>query len=179
MPLATLTPAQSRFVEAARRATLATRSPSGRPRPMPVCFAMVGALGGAPRLYVPIDEKPKRSTESRRLARVRDIEARPDVAVLVDRWDEDWSRLAWVRLEGTANVLWPSHGSDRRPGEAAESNAGDARVVEEPGGADERRTAIGLLRARYPQYADHDLESRPLIRVVVTRIVEWGAVDGS
>jgi PPOX class probable F420-dependent enzyme len=218
----TLTRAQARFVEAARRVTLATRSPSGRPRPMPVCFAMVADEYGEPRLYTPIDEKPKRSGEAARLARIRDIEARPEVAVLVDRWDEDWSRLAWLRLEGTASVLWPERGSDRpadggtgpeagssrptkggtkveegsgrptdgaagpmdgpsRPDDAALPKPGPIPTIATDAGADadERRIAIGLLRARYAQYADHDLERRPLICISVTRVVAWGAIDGA
>jgi hypothetical protein len=70
--------------------------------------------------------------------------------VLVDRWDEDWSRLAWVRLEGTATVLEPTNQL-----------------------AAEHSLAVGLLRARYPQYAAHNLESRPVIRVAVDRVSGW------
>lgn len=91
-------------------------------------------------------------TDPRDLARVRDIGVRPRVAVLVDRWDEDWSRLAWVRLSGTATVLDPTDEHDA-----------------------EHSRAIGLLRARYPQYATHDLESRPVIRVFVERVRGWSA----
>ena len=54
----------------------------------------------APVLYTPIDDKPKRSDDPMALARVRDILADPRVTVLVDRWDEDWTRLAWLRCDG-------------------------------------------------------------------------------
>jgi hypothetical protein len=75
------------------------------------------------------------------------------VAVLVDRWSEEWSRLAWVRLEGRAVVLEPS------------TDQSDA----------EHSRAVGLLRARYPQYEGHALESRPIIRIAVERIRGWSA----
>ena len=147
---------------------------------MPVCFAMVRDEIGAPCLYTPIDEKPKKSGDPRQVARLRDVEARPEVAVLVDRWDEDWSRLAWLRLEGTASVLWAEGGSGR-PTEGAAGPPADRTSIMRDAAieADERRTAIALLRARYPQYVNHDLESRPLIRIVVTRVVAWGATDGA
>lgn len=108
-------------------------------------------------LYSALDEKRKTVADPHALARVRDISRRPRVAVLVDRWDEDWSRLAWVRLEGTATLLEPF--------------ADDS--------AAEHSSAVALLRARYPQYATHDLESRPVIRVAVDRISGWSAAQGS
>src|SRR5262245_54974644 len=84
------------FLAPARTATLGTIAADGRPRLLPICFVLVGDA-----LYTPIDEKPK-TPEPRSLARIRDIERRADVTVLVDRWDEDWSRLAWLRCEGRA-----------------------------------------------------------------------------
>jgi hypothetical protein len=74
------------------------------------------------------------------------------VTLLVHRWDEDWSRLAWLRLYGTADLLEP--GSAERP---------------------EHTTAIAALRARYPQYGTHELEARPLIRIRAGRAVRWAA----
>ena len=72
---------------------------------MPVCFT----LARPPRdvLCTPLDEKQKQVDDPRDLARVRDILARPRVALLADRWDEDRSRLAWLRLEGDARLLEP------------------------------------------------------------------------
>jgi PPOX class probable F420-dependent enzyme len=142
-----LTDAQRGFLETARRAVLATISPDGRPRLVPICFSVDPA---GPILYTPLDEKPKRSGDPLALARVRDIEADPAVTVLVDRWDEDWSRLAWLRMDGRANLLAPS--ADRQ----------------------EHAAAIAALRARYPQYASHRLETRPLIRIAIERVVGWG-----
>lgn len=83
--------------EEARVARLATVDPSGRPHVVPICFVLDGDL-----LYTAVDEKPKRT---RRLQRLRNIEANPRVEVLIDGYEEDWSRLWWVRLRGTARVV--------------------------------------------------------------------------
>ena len=139
-------------MEAARRAILATLDPHGRPRLVPVCFALLDDETGTPVLYTPLDEKPKQVTDPRELARVRDILARPEVTILVDRWDEDWSRLAWVRMFGTALLL------ER--------------------GTAEHEGAVQTLRVKYPQYAGHSLETRPLIRVPIHRITAWGDPSG-
>ncbi len=68
---------------------------------MPICFVIDGDT-----LYTAVDEKPKRTRE---LQRLRNIEANPRVEVLVDRYDEDWSRLWWVRLRGTARIVDDAH----------------------------------------------------------------------
>ncbi len=81
----------------ARVAHLATVSPDGSPHVVPICFALDGDT-----LYTAVDEKPKTTRALRRLA---NIEANPQVAVVIDHYDEDWSRLWWVRLSGQARVL--------------------------------------------------------------------------
>jgi PPOX class probable F420-dependent enzyme len=138
-----LTPEQRSFVEAARTAILATTAPGGRPRLVPICFVLDGDV-----LLSPLDEKPKQPGDPRSLARVRDLAARRGVSLLVHRWDEEWSRLGWVRLRGDARLL-------------------------EPGG-EVHAAAIGPLRAKYPQYADHAIERRPMIEVVIDRVSSWG-----
>jgi PPOX class probable F420-dependent enzyme len=145
-----LSATQRTFLESARRAVLATIAPDGRPRLVPICFVV---LGEAPILYTPIDDKPKRSDDPLALARVRDIEADPRVTILVDRWDEDWSRLAWLRGEGRASLLEPSNAHA------------------------ERAQAVMALRAKYLQYTNHRLEERPLIRIDLERVVAWGPPD--
>jgi PPOX class probable F420-dependent enzyme len=142
-----LTQIQRAFLEAARRATLATIDGAGLPRLVPICFVIDP---NAAILYSPLDDKPKLTDDPLTLARVRDIAARPDVSILVDRWDEDWSRLAWLRCHGRADLLEPS-------------DANHASLV-------------AALRAKYSQYADHRLEERPLIRVVIARATSWGAL---
>jgi PPOX class probable F420-dependent enzyme len=146
----TLTSRQRRLLGDARRATLATIAPDGRPRLVPLAYA-VAEHGQELIVYSALDEKPKSVADPRQLARVRDILARPSVALLVDEWHEDWDRLAWLRLDGTATVLEPR-------GEEASEHA----------------TAVKLLRARYTQYATHRLEQRPLLRIRVERATGWG-----
>jgi PPOX class probable F420-dependent enzyme len=87
--------------EDARVARLATVDATGRPHVVPVCFAIVGDT-----LYTAVDEKPKRT---RRLQRLANIEANPVVEVLIDHYEDDWSRLRWVRLRGTARIVEDPH----------------------------------------------------------------------
>lgn len=121
-------------------ARLATIQPSGRPHLVPVCFAVA-----AGQVAIAVDEKPKTTTA---LARLRNIARDPRVALLVDRYDADWSRLAWLRIDGEAAVL----------------ERGEVRP-----------DALAALRARYAQYAAMDLESRPLILVVPAAKTSWRA----
>ena len=141
-----LSPEQRAFVETARTAVLATVAPDGAPRLVPICFVLDGD-----RIVSALDEKPKQVDDPRDLARVRDILARPQVALLVHRWDEDWARLAWVRLHGTATLVEPG----RIP----------LAIVEE-------------LRARYPQYEDQAIDRRPMLSVVIDRVSSWGDLEG-
>lgn len=151
-----LSDAQHAFFAAERRAILATTSPEGRSRLVPVCFWLSPDVDprGRPIVYTPIDQKPKESPDPRNLARVRDILVLPDVTMLVDHWNEDWTRLAWLRAYGVGEMLEPQ-----------------AREVEE------HARAVAELRAKYPQYVEHELESRPIIRVLIDRIVGWGAIE--
>jgi PPOX class probable F420-dependent enzyme len=142
--------AEHAFLGAARRAILGTIDPAGLPHLVPICFVVAEDPDGGHRLLTPIDDKPKIAADPLALARVRDIRARPDVTVLVERWDEDWSRLAWLRLTGRATILEP-----------------DALPVE----------AIAALRFKYPQYASHRLEDRPSISITIERARSWGVLD--
>ena len=141
-----LTPADRRLLAAARTATLATVDGEGRPRLVPVCFVLLHGV-----VWTPLDEKPKAVADVRSLARVRDIVERPAVTLLVDRWSEDWSELAWLRLAGSARLVEP----DLVPG-----------------------SVLVALRAKYPQYRDHDLERRPMIRISIERATSWLADRG-
>jgi PPOX class probable F420-dependent enzyme len=82
---------------AARVACLATVGRDGRPHVVPICFVLDGET-----LYTAVDEKPKRT---RRLRRLENIEANPHVEVLIDHYEDDWSKLWWVRLRGTARIV--------------------------------------------------------------------------
>jgi PPOX class probable F420-dependent enzyme len=141
----------------ARRAVLATIAADGRPRLVPITFAFApGAQSAEPLIYSVLDEKPKSVADPRDLARVRDIRERPRVGVLIDRWDEDWRHLAWLRLDGLARLIEPA---------------------DPPSG--EHSAAIRLLRARYPQYSTMAIERRPMIRVAIERVTRWSAALGS
>jgi PPOX class probable F420-dependent enzyme len=78
-------------------ARLATVDRQGRPHVVTICFVVDGDT-----LYTAVDEKPKRT---RRLKRLENIEANPHVEVLIDHYEEDWSKLWWVRLRGTARIV--------------------------------------------------------------------------
>ena len=147
---ALLDPGQRALLAQARRATLATIGPDGRPRLVPCCFALLDSDDG-PVLVTPIDEKVKQGSDPLSLARVQDIQRDARVTLLVDRWDEDWDHLAWLRLHGTARLVWP--------GEAP----------------NDRDVAIMALRQRYPQYRTHALESLPLIWIRVASVRAWSS----
>ena len=138
------------FLQTARRAVLATIAPNGQPRQVPICFAIVDNGDGA-IIYSPLDEKPKHGSDPHELARVRDLIVRPRVSLLADRWDEEWARLAWLRVEATASLVEP--------------------------GDPEHDPAIVALRARYRQYRTQRLEVCPLIRLEPTRTVWWCGAD--
>ena len=113
MPRPLLDPRELAFLVAARRAILATTDPKGTPRLVPVCF-IVDAIDGV-RVITHLDDKPKATDDKRALARVRDIRVRPDVTLLVERWDEDWAKLGWLRLTGRAVLMEPGDvPSDRK-----------------------------------------------------------------
>ena len=124
---------------AARVARLATTDPDGRPHLVPIVFAIDGDT-----LYSAVDQKPKRS---RRLRRIENARARPEVTVLVDRYDDDWSRLWWIRLRGRARVL---------------------------DDGEERTHALALLAAKYDQYSAEPPDG-PVLAVDVTEVREWSA----
>jgi len=148
-----LTDRERAFLAQARRAVIATIRPDGEPRLVPVCFVLAPGPDdmGRPILYSPIDEKPKASTDPHRLGRVQDLLVLPAVTLLMDRWSEDWARLAWIRLSGRGVLLEP----ERRERE-------------------EHAAAIAALRSKYRQYATHDLEHRPIIRIAIDRVQRWG-----
>lgn len=149
-----LAPSELEFLVAARTAVLATIDDGGASRLVPICFVATRSPGLL--VHTPLDEKPKQVADPHDLARVRDIGQRPRVTLLIDRWSEDWARLGWLRLNGIADVLEPADG--------------DAAV--------EHATAVAALRTKYPQYATHHLEGRPMIRIRIDDARSWGNLDG-
>ena len=128
-------------VERARVARLATIAPDGRPRLVPICFVLQDDL-----LYSAVDHKPKLSQS---LKRIENVRANPEVTVLVDHYDDDWTQLWWVRLDGRARVL-----------------------AEGP----EREHALELLAGKYPQYSA-DAPDGPVLAIDVERRRSWAHGD--
>lgn len=138
----TLTEAEVAFVQVQRVGRLATADAEGHPHVVPVCYAFDGR-----RFYTPLDEKPKRVEESE-LRRVRNVAARHEASLLIDRYDDDWSKLGYVLVSGRAELIGP----------------------EDEGHAE----AVRLLRERYVQYRAMVLETRPVIVITPERVASWG-----
>jgi len=138
-----LSAAARELLSAARVAHLATADQYALPHVVPIVFVVQGEV-----LYTPLDRKPKRDDDWHALRRIRNIETNGKVSVVVDRYDEDWTRLAYVLLEGLATIL-------------------------ESG--DERDRAAALLREKYAQYEKLPLDGRPVVRVTIERVTEWRA----
>src|ERR671921_749110 len=124
------------FIRDRRVGRLATADGHGTPSVVPVVYASF-TLDDEPVIAIAIDEKPK--GDPRALRRVRNILERPEVALVVDEYREDWDALAWVLVRGAANLIEP----------------GDAGHAE----------ALAALRQKYLQYASMRLEARPLILI--------------
>jgi PPOX class probable F420-dependent enzyme len=141
-----LSPAVQRLLKEARVARLATLDAKSRPHLVPVCFAYDGKL-----FYTAVDYKPKR-VPPERLARLRNIRAAPHVALLIDKYDEDWTQLWYVLIRGKARLI---------PKSAHE----------------ERAWAVRKLRAKYLQYARGMLaDDAPIIRITPERTTSWGEI---
>jgi PPOX class probable F420-dependent enzyme len=119
----------------ARVARLATVDAEGQPHLVAIAFAVDGD-----EMVTAVDHKPKRTT---RLRRLENIAANPAVSVLADHYEDDWSKLWWVRADGTARIVEP--------------------------GAAEHEGAVSALAARYPQYE----ERRPSAAVIVISVSRW------
>lgn len=131
-----------RRVRDARVGRLATMTPDGRLHLVPMCYVL-----DAETVYSAVDHKPK---TTRRLQRLRNIEAHPGVALLVDHYDEDWEQVWWVRLRG------------------------EARTIRE--GAEYTR-AVDLLGEKYAQYRERP-PGGPVIAIGITEWRGWSAQDG-
>jgi len=128
-----------------RVARLGTVAKDGSPHLVPVCYAMVRE-----HFVIAVDEKPKRGG---RLARLQNIEQDSRVSLLIDRYEDDWERLRWVRIDGHASVR---------------------------GRGDSWPEAIQALRERYPQYREMAIDALPMIVITPGRVSAWraGAATG-
>lgn len=129
----------NRRLRTARSATLGTVGESGRPHLVPIVFAYEDGV-----LYTAVDQKPK---STYRLRRLRNVESNPNVSVLVDDYHDDWSRLWWVRLDGTALVI--------RSGPVL-------------------RKGLDLLTGKYEVYTTQPPPG-PVIEVRIERVRSWSA----
>lgn len=109
---------------------------------VPICFVFDGKT-----IYSSIDEKPKRAEPSG-LRRVLDIVGNPKVSLIVDQYREDWRKLRYVIVHGSADIV----------------NRGG-----------EHKRAVSLLRKKYRQYRPMRLEGRPIIKITPVRFVAWSA----
>jgi len=139
-----LTRVQLAFIEAQRVGRLATADEQGRPHVIPVCYAYDGAS-----FYMALDAKPKRVAHTQ-LRRVRNILSNPQAALVIDRYSDDWSQLAYLLVRGGAALLSPDEAEHTR--------------------------AVALLRARYPQYLAMPIEAQPVIVLRADSVVAWGAL---
>jgi len=136
--------AVEKILKQARVARLATLDNKNRPHIVPICFVYDGKL-----FYTAIDRKPKR-VKPERLARLRNIRAAPRIALLIDKYDEDWAQLGYILIRGKAKLI---------PKSAHEEHA----------------RAVRKLKAKYPQYAQGMLaDDAPIIRITPERATVWG-----
>ena len=138
------TPEQRRFLDTRLVAYLTTVDSAGAPHAVPVCFAL--AEGTA---YVVSGGDGNRT--GRRLdKRLRNLAENPRASLAADHYEDDWDRVAWVRVDGLAEVFASG-------GEHAE--------------------AVRLLRARYPQFGDMVLDGAPVIALRIERVLSFGPLD--
>ena len=129
------------FLDRHRVARFATADSGGQPHIVPICYAVSGDS-----VYFTIDEKPKRLAD-KPLKRIRNLQQNPHVALVVDRYDEDWTRLGWVMVQGEAALL---------------------------DNGEEHSKAQRLLKARYPQLDEMQISELPVIAIRIKRVVSWG-----
>ncbi|MFY9553653.1 MAG: TIGR03668 family PPOX class F420-dependent oxidoreductase [Blastocatellia bacterium] len=138
-----------RFIGEHRVARLATCGPDLNPVVVPICYAFDGE-----HIYTPIDEKPKSVSDSA-LKRLRNIEANPQVALVIDDYSEDWGKLMYVLIIGAAEIISPGQHSS------------------------EHARAVGLLREKYVQYLSMAIDKKPIIKIVPARFKQWSGADKS
>src|ERR1051326_1838904 len=145
MPRTNFTKDELAMLAGIRVGRLATTDKAGQPHVIPVVFATDGD-----KLYTPLDKKPKRVAPNQ-LKRVRNLLENPRLAFVVDHYEDDWTKLAWVMVKGMGELL-----------ESGEAYA----------------TGIRLLEEKYPQYQTMPLNNQPLIVITPAQITGWRAKKG-
>ena len=129
------------FLRTSQVARMATADNRGRPHVVPICYVVDGD-----DFYTPIDEKPK-TVAPRHLKRVRNIGMNPYVSIAVDRYDDNWKRLAYILIMGKARLL--------------------TRGLR-------HRKAVTMLKKKYFQYRSMVIQNRPVIHIRVGKFTIWG-----
>ena len=131
---------QAAFLRSARVAHLATADAQGQPLVIPICFVFDGK-----EFFSPIDEKPKQASPNK-LKRLRNIAANPKVSLIIDHYEEDWRKLAYVLISGEGKLMLRGKKHER---------------------------AVKLLRQKYPQYRMMAIHQRPMIVIRPKRLKSW------
>lgn len=138
---------QNIFIRESRLARLATVDELSKPLVLPVCYVFVNG-----NIYTPIDKKPK-TVRPEKMKRIRNIMANPNVSLVIDRWSEDWTKLAYVSIAGRAEII--SEGA-------------------------QYLSALEELEQKYDQYKKMDLKNQglPVIKITPEKFVAWGNFKG-
>ena len=145
MPVVISEPVQ-RFINDHVVARLATADAAGQPHVIPFCYAFDGE-----HVYFVVDQKPKRQT-GKPLKRIRNMLENPQAAIVIDDYDDDWTRLAYVLITGTTALV--------------DDEVEYARI-------------LARLRERYPQYRVMDLTfaDNAMVRISPTKVHAWGKIE--
>lgn len=145
MPLSLSEPVR-RFIDAHRVARLATADAEGQPHVIPFCYALDRG-----HVYFVVDAKPKRRT-GKPLKRIQNMLENPRAAIVIDDYDDDWTKLAYVLLRGDASLVRDEAEYDR---------------------------VLGRLRERYPQYRAMTLTfaANDMVRITPTKVNAWGRIE--
>jgi len=136
---------QIAFLQRQRVGRLATADETGQPHVIPVCYAWDGRS-----VYIALDAKPKR-VAPQQLKRVRNLLANPQVALVVDRYSEDWTQLGYLLIRGVAALLPPVDPA--------------------------HPTIVALLRERYAQYQAMPIDEQPIIAIQPVAVTAWGKLQ--
>ena len=133
-----------KFLDHGRVARFATVGADGQPHVVPICYAVADGTA-----YFTIDEKPKQP-DVKALKRIRNLQQNSRAALVVDRYDGDWTRLGWVMLQGEGTVILSG---------------------------DEHANAQRLLKPRYPPLAGMKIDELPVIAIRIERVISWCNLD--
>jgi PPOX class probable F420-dependent enzyme len=140
-----ITPVIEEFIERARVARLATVDYTSKPHLVPVVFVFDGKY-----FFIPIDQKRK-TVKPQRLKRIKNIQDNPNVALLIDKYSEDWTKLAFVMIQGKASII-------------TRKSQGDIPV----------QGAYKKLTTKYQQYQKIGLSEMCII-IRPEKVSSWGA----